>query len=404
MILALTANGPGEFAGWVRPLLSALYARAPDLDVRIFCVPDDYASGYEAAYVRRYFPQATAYTPAEYLRFALGRPLAGLPARADRVQYLGGDLMHAARVHDRLGGIATSYKFSRKRYADRFARVFAVDAANRKQLIAWGVPDERIGIVGNLAIDGALGEAAGSFGDPDSDAARDGILLMPGSRKFEIENMLPMYVRIALQLRRRLPGVPIALARSPFTTDDELARALTLGGVREAYGYPARLEPGGAAVLAGGERIPLVAAAMRAARHARLAVAIPGTKLIELAALGIPSVATLPLNRPELIVINGVLQYAGRVPLIGTPLKRAAIGVGQKRFRFVAQPNIDAERALIPEIRGTLLPSWVAHVAAERFADTAWLAQTGSALRALYAGHAGVAGRMADVLLEDAAR
>jgi hypothetical protein len=312
--------------------------------------------------------------------------------------------MHAARLHDRLGGVAMAYKFSRKRYAERFARVFAVDAANRKQLLGWGVPDERISIVGNLAIDGALGEAEGRFGDPDSDAVRDGILLMPGSRKFEIENMLPMYVRIALQLRRRLPGVPIALARSPFTTDDELVRALTLGGVREAYGYPARLEPGGAAVLADGERIPLVAAAMRAARHARLAVAIPGTKLIELAALGIPSIATLPLNRPELIVINGVLQYAGRVPLIGTPLKRAAIGVGQKRFRFVAQPNIDAERELIPEIRGTLLPSWVAHVAAERFADTAWLAQTGSALRALYAGHAGVAGRMADVLLEDAAR
>ena len=36
-------------------------------------------------------------------------------------------------------------------------------------------------------------------------------------------------------------------------------------------------------------------------------VAIPGTKLIELAALGIPAIATLPMNRPELIVINGAL-------------------------------------------------------------------------------------------------
>jgi lipid-A-disaccharide synthase len=227
---------------------------------------------------------------------------------------------------------------------------------------------------------------------------------MPGSRKFEIENMLPMFVRIALQIRRRLPDVPIGIARSPFTTDEELARALAAGGVREAYGYPARLEAGGAAILAGGERFPLLAAAMRAARHARLAVAIPGTKLIELAALGIPSIATMPLNRPELIVINGVLQYVGRLPLVGVPAKRAAIAAGHKRFRFVAQPNIDAERELIPEIRGTLLPSHVAHVAAERFADAEWLAQTGAALRALYAGHAGVAGRMAGVLLEDAAR
>ena len=116
MILALTANGPGEFAGWVRPLLTALYARDPALDVRIFCVPDDYATGQEAAYVRGLFPQATVYTPGEYLRFALGRGLDGLPPHVDRVQYLGGDLMHAARLHDRLGGTATAYKFSRKKY------------------------------------------------------------------------------------------------------------------------------------------------------------------------------------------------------------------------------------------------------------------------------------------------
>ena len=33
-----------------------------------------------------------------------------------------------------------------------------------------------------------------------------------------------------------------------------------------------------------------------------------------------------------------------------------------------------------------------------------WLAETGAALRALYAAHAGAAGRMADALLEDASR
>jgi hypothetical protein len=404
VILALTANGPGEFAGWVRPLLSALYERDPALDVRVFCVPDDYATGYEPEYVRRLFPRATVYPRGDYVRFALGRPLEGLPARVDRVQYLGGDLMHAARLHDRLGGVATAYKFSRKRYAARFARTFAVDEANRRQLVGWGVPAATVTVVGNLAIDGALGEAEGRFGDPDSDAARDGIVLMPGSRRFEIEQMLPMFVRVALQIRRRLPGVAIAFARSPFTSDAELARALVRGGVREAYGYPAELAVGGTAVIAGGERFPLVTAAMRAARHARLAVAIPGTKLIELAALGVPAVSTMPMNRPEFVVINGVLQYVGRIPGVGVPIKRTAIAAGIKRFRYFAQPNIDAGRELDPEIRGTLLPSRIAHVAAERFADAAWLAQTGSALHELYAAHAGAAGRMADALLEEPPR
>ena len=404
MIVALTANGPGEFAGWVRPLLAALYARDPALDVRVFCVPDDYATGREAAYVRRMFPRATVYSSRDYLAFALGRSLATLPARVDRVQYLGGDLLHAARLHDRLGGIATSYKFSRTTYASRFARVFAVDEANRRQLTGWGIRSDTIEVVGNLAIDGALGEAEGRFGDPETDAARDGVILFPGSRPNEIEQILPMFVRVATQLRRRLPDVPLAFARSPFGSDDELARALERGGRREAYGQRAELAGGGDAIVVGGERIPLVAAAMRAARHARLAIAIPGTKVIELAALGIPTVTVMPLNLPELIVINGVLQYVGRIPAVGVPLKRTAIRAGVRRFTFFGQPNIDAGHEINPELRGTILPSRVAHVAARRYTDQAWCAASGATLRGLYAPQAGAAERMADALLEVSVR
>ena len=399
MRIAITANGPGEFAGWVRPLVAALLARAADTEIHVLCVPDDYATGREAAYVRELFPSVHAYPPGDYVRLALGRGVDGLPARVDRVQYLGGDLAHAMRVHARLGGVATSYKFSRKGYAGRFARVFAVDEANREQLVRWGTPAERIDVVGNLAIDGALGEAAGAYGEPPSDAARDGIVLFPGSRRAEIANVFPLFVRVALNLRRMLPDVPIAFAGSPFVPDDVLRAALALGGEHPlAYGAPAELDDG--TVIAGGRRFPLLRAAMGAAARARLAVSIPGTKAIELAALGVPAVVCTPLNVPELAVISGPLQYAGKLPLIGAPLKRAAVLAVAKRFTHLAQPNIDAGRELMPELRGTLLPSAIAQEAAERWSDAAWCARTGAELRALYAGHAGAAERMANALLE----
>ena len=405
MILALTANGPGEFAGWMRPLLAALYDRDPALDARVFCVPDDYTTGNERAYIGALFPQATVYAPGEYVRFALGRPLAGMPAQVDRLQYLGGDLMHAGRLHDRLGGVATAYKFSRKKYADTFARVFAVDEANRQQLLSWGIPGDRITVVGNLVIDGALREAAGRFGgETDADAARDGIILFPGSRKHEIEEIFPMFVRTALQLRRRLPDVRIAFARSPFTTNSELGGALAAGGSREAYGMKSVLAADGASIDAGGERFPLVTSAMRAAQHARVALSLPGTKVIELAALGVPAVVVTPSNAPELVVINGPFQYIDRIPFVGVPVKRAAVVAVGKRFRFFAQPNIDAGREVDREIRGTLLPSRMAHIVAECYADRAWLSETGATLKSMYAAHAGAAGRMADALLEDVAR
>lgn len=111
---------------------------------------------------------------------------------------------------------------------------------------------------------------------------------------------------------------------------------------------------------------------------------------------------TIPLNEPAFAVINGPLQYLGRVPGLGTPIKRAAALAVVRRFTYFAQPNIDAGRALDPEICGTLLPSYVAHEAAARYADRAWCAATGAELQALYASHAGAAERMAQVILEGA--
>jgi len=230
------------------------------------------------------------------------------------------------------------------------------------------------------------------------------VIFFPGSRKHEVAEIFPMFVRTAVQLRRRLPNVPIAFARSPFTSDAELSAALARGGIRVAYGMPAVLAADGASLEAAGERFAVATSAMRVAQRARLAVSLPGTKVIELAALGVPAIVVLPSNAPELAVINGPLQYIGRVPGIGTPVKRAAAVAVAKRFRFVAQPNIDAGREIDVELRGTQLPSHIARVAAERFTDRAWLTAASADLRALYAAHTGAAGRMADLLLEDVAR
>ncbi len=406
MVLALTCNGPGEFAGWVRPLLHALYARDPALDAHLFFVPDDYATGREPDVARAVFPQLRVYRVRDFIRAALGRAVDGIPERADRVQYLGGDLMHAVRLHRRLGGIATSYRFSRPRYRTTFERVFAVDEANREQLLGWKTPDERIEIVGNLAIDGALMEAHGTFATPSSAEAglvRDGVIILPGSRRHEIANMVPMFLAAAVHLRASFARLPVAFGISPFTTEDELRRALAKGGDPLAYGVRGTIERDGEMtylVAASGERFPVVRNALLAAISARLALTIPGTKVIELAALGVPSVVCAPGNKPEVVVINGPLQYLDRLPIVGTTLKRSAVVAFARRFRFVAQPNIDAGHMLVPELRGTLTPGHIARTVLERMHDQDWCERTGATLRSLYAGHAGAAGRMATRLLE----
>ena len=199
MRLAITCNGPGETAGWLRPLLRELYALQPTAEVHVFYVPDDYATGSEPQYVREMFPQAHVYDVKTYLAAALGRPIAGLPDRFDLILYLGGDLMHAARLHRRLGGSFTTYRFTRRKYARVTERAFAIDAKNAAELIAAGIEPERVRIAGNLAIDGALVEAAAP---PEPKTPVDGMLFMPGSRDYEVENLVPFFFTAALAIRR----------------------------------------------------------------------------------------------------------------------------------------------------------------------------------------------------------
>ncbi len=404
MRIALTANGPGEVAGWLRPLLRSLYQRCPDLEALVFLVPDDYATGFEAKMVRDAFPAARVFDPKSYLKFAFGARPEGLERPADLVQYIGGDLVHAARVHARLKGRATTYKFSRRSYRALFDRAFAVDAANVEQLAGWGTPRERIETVGNLAIDGALFEAglAEEKGTPV-----DGILIMPGSRSYEIENLVPFYFAVALQIRRERPELQVAFALSPFTQRSQVASAIEAGGHPRMYGRSGRLvTEGGVDFLAtakGDARVPVLYNALAAARRARVVLTIPGTKTIELAVLGKPALAITPLNAPELVAINGPLTYLNRVPFVGVPLKRAAAVAVARRFAHHTQPNMDAGRALIRELHGTVTPGRIARIALESYDDRDWIAASGAALAELYRDHIGAADRMAGALLRLAA-
>ena len=404
MRIAVTANGPGEVAGWLRPLLRSLYARRPDLEAFVFLVPDDYASGFEAEMLRQWVPSARVYEPKRYLRFALGARLEDLPRSVDVVQYIGGDLLHAKRVHARLKGRAATYKFSRRSYRSLFDRAFAVDARNVEQLEGWGIPHERIERVGNLAIDGALFEAAQA---QEEGTPRDGILIMPGSRTYEVENLIPFYFAVALRMLRDRPGLPVAFAISPFTSRALLRAAIEGGGHPRMFGRRGRLvvEDGREFLEDGqrGARVPVLRNGLAAARSARLVLTIPGTKTIELAVLGKPAITITPLNAPELVTINGPLTYLNRIPLVGVPLKRAAAVALSRRYQYHTQPNMDAGKTLIREVHGTVTPARIAATALDSYDDPNWIASAGQALAELYRDHAGAADRMADSLLRLAA-
>ena len=74
-------------------------------------------------------------------------------------------------------------------------------------------------------------------------------------------------------------------------------------------------------------------------RAADLAVTIPGTNTLELGIAGVPSLVLLPLNKPEVIPLEGPGHWLSLVPGVGTTLKRQAVRLAAPRFP-VALPNL----------------------------------------------------------------
>ncbi len=395
--VVVTTNGPGELMGWARPFLRAVFARAPGADVTVVFVPCPYATGHEAAHAKAMFPRARIVDPKAYARYLFRKPVEGMHRGFGALQYLGGDLFHATTLAKRLGMAALTYKFSRRDYRTSFQRFYALDEENARKLRADGAPPERVRIVGNLVPDSVLGAVRGQLNPP---GVGEGVCILPGSRPSEIKHLLQYFLAIAKGLIEARPGLAVTFAVSPFNSDEQLAKALArtpdplYGGIRGL------LTDGGSAIVGDGVRVALDRSGdYGAVSRAALLVTIPGTKCLEAAVLGRPMLVIVPLNRPDEVTMNGLGSYLHHVPFVGRPLKRWLVRSVERRFRFVAQPNIDVDRMLAPEMRGILMPSDVAAKAADLLDRPDELRAMGETLSKVYASHVGAADRMAaDVL------
>jgi lipid-A-disaccharide synthase len=136
------------------------------------------------------------------------------------------------------------------------------------------------------------------------------VAVVPGSRRQELRYLLPEMASAARALNGQLPGLRFAISAAPGVSREELEQRFRRLGS----------EP----IIVDGLNPDLL-------QLAQVALVTSGTATLELAILGVPMVAVYklsPVNR---------LQYAILCRLRG-PL------------RFVAMPNLIAERAVVPEL------------------------------------------------------
>ena len=403
--VVLVSNGPGELYTWVRPVLDELRRAAPGVRTAISLVPCQFAGGNEASIAQTFEPDVLT-TPAQYIRgAALGLAPEGLqpleaPGRG-AVVGLGGNAALAVALGKRLGFPAYRYSFEPNWHRGLEA-LLVPDDHTRQRAVRGGAPAERVRVVGNLVAD-AVGDAS-----PARDPGSPHVLLFAGSRDAFATHLIPLFIAVVDRLAPSMPGArfvwPVSSLLLPGTLADGVAgkHAKTLGGVAGSLVDGA----GGRFIeTPGGGRLELVPEEERYAhmRAADLALTIPGTNTLELGIAGVPALVLLPLNRPELIPLEGAGHWLGVVPLVGKYLKRHAVRLFVSGLKVpVSLPNRLSGEELMVEMSGHVDPGRVAGAVAELLADPPGLERRRERLRATMPAR-GAAARLLSEVIKTAA-
>lgn len=378
----MTANSPGEIAGWMRPVLDEWQKVAADVPVVVILLPCTFATGREAE-VAAALPGVERVVPAaEYPRLLASE---GARYATCPLLHLGGDLMYTAFLSWRWKLRAWSYLWARPWWDTAFEGYFTRDGAGVHWLLKRRIPHAKIQVCGDLVVDSVACRTAVK---PVQDNL---ITFLPGSRAEEAATLTPFFLETARRLRAERPDLQFQLMLSPFLEPGRFQALLEAEPHPRMAGLQGVLQEDNL-VSPDGTRLRVVHE-VEALAGSRLAVTLPGTKTGEAGSLGVPCLTLLPLNRPEELPYIGLLGLLDWLPG-GAELKGRYLVTLKGRIGLVAQPNILAGRALMPEVVDVLSPEGVAADVLGLLKQQPHLDQVRSQLLQLYAPSRGAAARI----------
>jgi lipid A disaccharide synthetase len=413
--VVITVNSPGEVAGWLAPAVSAIKAESLNTVITVFIPPCTFASGAEAEVVRS-IPGVDLVVEARelFLYLSLGRlPKGFRPAHQGIVLFLGGDLTYAVWLAKRLKYPAIAYTERMAIWAKHFAKFLVPYEKTAERLRKKGILPEKVRVIGNLMSDAIIPRMKKeSFRDALQIGKQPLLLLMPGSRPAHMEYMTPFLLNIAENLKKQIPDLAIVFSISPFISIDKFKQAVE-GPTARLFGKPGVYEPGSNIENHRGEGIPtgivrtgdgLTVIALQGWQHdlmavANLAISLPGTNTFELAASGVPTIVTLPLNYPERIPLEGLFGFISDLPVIGKKLKQIMLPKVIAKLKYIAWPNQLAQEMIVPELKGVLTAEQVSEAAFDLLSDAEKTRAMKNRLIEI-AGERGASQRLVQVLQE----
>ncbi len=154
MHVFITANSPGEIAGWVKPLAIRLKEKNPRVKVSLVICPCQYASGREIMVAREWPWIDEIVDPRALLKYVLlGRQTFSWNFEEKScILFLGGDPFYAAILSRRMKIPAFAYT-ERPGWEKYFKKFLVSNSKAKEKLIHSGVESKKIEVVGYLALD-----------------------------------------------------------------------------------------------------------------------------------------------------------------------------------------------------------------------------------------------------------
>ncbi|MFP4499204.1 MAG: hypothetical protein ACLFQV_13420, partial [Vulcanimicrobiota bacterium] len=236
-------------------------------------------------------------------------------------------------------------------WKDKFSFFYCANEKVKNHLISNKVKEEKIQVVGQLVVEGVNPTMTKeeTFRKWNLAPEKLTIGIFPGSRLYNMQDSLPVFLKIADEIAEEKPGAQFVVGVSPFLDFADIKETVTnpqsplesTKGQIEADGdiYQIKTDAGTVLKLVFQMQYDIM-------NISDLVLTIPGTNTAECAYMGKP-----------LIVIS---SWKARVPQGGLGVLIHQLPIGSfrrklmmkalKKIKFTALPNLIADKKLVPEV------------------------------------------------------
>ncbi|MCE1248168.1 MAG: hypothetical protein LWY06_16125 [Firmicutes bacterium] len=401
--VVIVTNSPGELSSWVRVITDSIKAKKPDTRIIVMLVPCPYATGREEEIARSFPSVDVIFTPGDFLQFLFFNKTPGNIKFSQRgvVVFLGGDFWHAAWASWKLNFPAIAYTArSYAGWCSRFRYILCPDERVRRGLQELKVPDRKIKVVGNLVVEGVkpTKNRTECYSQWNLDPSRLTVGIFPGSRIYNMQDSLPVFLKVAEEIKQQEQNVQFIIGLSPFIHLDEINKAIESPHT-PIPGVCGRVSNSGSMLMvetSGGLQIPVIQSLQYDIMNiADMIITIPGTNTAECAFLGKPMVVSSSWKAR--IPRGGLGFFVNSLPL-GNLRKKLYEGM-LEQLKYTALPNMIAHRSIVPEVFVNESSKEISDVAVKLLRDEQWREKISDELKKIM-GPTGAAKKITELVFD----